>query len=439
MIERAVGVMIAAPTPWTTRAASSAAGDQASPHIERRGREEQDTGHEQAPAPEQVGRPSSEQEQAAEGERVGAQHPLQALLGEAEVRLDRGQRHEHDRGVEEHHEEGAAEERKRPPAPGIGCIQHVASTSWCGRDQRVVARLHESSWVVVLDSCQRVVTVTCVDAPSHRPNGRPSGGGGLRSRCCCTAETRSARSSAGSSRARASREAASSSSAVRRGSGSRRCWRTRASERSDMRVLACAGVEAESALPFAALHQLLRPVLRHLEKVPRPQADALRGSAGLGSGSRGRSLSRLPGRPEPAGGGGGAAAAAVPRRRRALAGRRLCRRARVRGTAARGRGDRAAVRRPGRRSARVRCTRAGRATARRARCGCSCRAARSSRGHCALARDSRAAGRGDRRAPARLARAAFDAERGPARRWRAAPHAVARERPARACLPGARA
>ena len=32
MIERAVGVMIAAPAPWTTRAVSSAAGDQASPH-----------------------------------------------------------------------------------------------------------------------------------------------------------------------------------------------------------------------------------------------------------------------------------------------------------------------------------------------------------------------------------------------------------------------
>jgi len=50
---------------------------------------------------------------------------------------------------------------------------------------------------------------------------------------------------------------------------------------SGMQVLACAGVEAESALPFAALHQLLRPVLRHLEKVPRPQADALRGALGL--------------------------------------------------------------------------------------------------------------------------------------------------------------
>jgi ATP/maltotriose-dependent transcriptional regulator MalT len=53
---------------------------------------------------------------------------------------------------------------------------------------------------------------------------------------------------------------------------------------SDMRVLACAGVEAESALPFAALHQLLRPVLRHLEKVPKPQADALRGALGLAAG-----------------------------------------------------------------------------------------------------------------------------------------------------------
>jgi DNA-binding CsgD family transcriptional regulator len=53
---------------------------------------------------------------------------------------------------------------------------------------------------------------------------------------------------------------------------------------SDMRVLACAGVEAESALPFAALHQLLRPGLRHLEKVPRPQADALRGALGLAAG-----------------------------------------------------------------------------------------------------------------------------------------------------------
>jgi DNA-binding CsgD family transcriptional regulator len=51
-----------------------------------------------------------------------------------------------------------------------------------------------------------------------------------------------------------------------------------------MRVLGCSGVEAESALPFAALHQLLRPVLRHLETVPRLQANALEAALGLGAG-----------------------------------------------------------------------------------------------------------------------------------------------------------
>jgi DNA-binding CsgD family transcriptional regulator len=51
-----------------------------------------------------------------------------------------------------------------------------------------------------------------------------------------------------------------------------------------MRVLGCSGVEAESALPFAALHQLLRPVLRHLETVPRLQAKALEAALGLGAG-----------------------------------------------------------------------------------------------------------------------------------------------------------
>jgi ATP/maltotriose-dependent transcriptional regulator MalT len=56
---------------------------------------------------------------------------------------------------------------------------------------------------------------------------------------------------------------------------------------SGMQVLACAGAEAESALPFAALHQLLRPVLDHLEQVPRPQADALQGALGLAAGRGG--------------------------------------------------------------------------------------------------------------------------------------------------------
>jgi DNA-binding CsgD family transcriptional regulator len=51
-----------------------------------------------------------------------------------------------------------------------------------------------------------------------------------------------------------------------------------------MQLLRCVGIESEAQLPFAALHQLLRPVLGHLEKLPGPQARALRAALGLGAG-----------------------------------------------------------------------------------------------------------------------------------------------------------
>jgi DNA-binding CsgD family transcriptional regulator len=54
---------------------------------------------------------------------------------------------------------------------------------------------------------------------------------------------------------------------------------------ADMYVLAARGVESESELPFAALDQLIRPVLRHLEQLPAPQAAALRGALGLEEGA----------------------------------------------------------------------------------------------------------------------------------------------------------
>jgi DNA-binding CsgD family transcriptional regulator len=54
-----------------------------------------------------------------------------------------------------------------------------------------------------------------------------------------------------------------------------------------MRVLWGSGVESESELAFAALHQLVRPVLDHLERLPGPQATALRGAFGLAT-ARGR-------------------------------------------------------------------------------------------------------------------------------------------------------
>jgi DNA-binding CsgD family transcriptional regulator len=49
----------------------------------------------------------------------------------------------------------------------------------------------------------------------------------------------------------------------------------------DMHLLAIRGVQAESELPFAGLHQLIRPALPLLERLPAPQRRALEGALGL--------------------------------------------------------------------------------------------------------------------------------------------------------------
>ena len=55
-----------------------------------------------------------------------------------------------------------------------------------------------------------------------------------------------------------------------------------ARDRADgLRVLGGIGVEAESELPFAGLHQLLWPVLERADELPGPQGAALRGAFGL--------------------------------------------------------------------------------------------------------------------------------------------------------------
>ena len=50
---------------------------------------------------------------------------------------------------------------------------------------------------------------------------------------------------------------------------------------SGMRVLSARGVESEAELPFAGLHQLLRPALPLIDRLPSPQAAALRAALGL--------------------------------------------------------------------------------------------------------------------------------------------------------------
>src|SRR4051794_4863912 len=47
-----------------------------------------------------------------------------------------------------------------------------------------------------------------------------------------------------------------------------------------LRVLTTTGVESTPALPFAGLHELLRPVLAGVEDLPAPQRDALRSAFG---------------------------------------------------------------------------------------------------------------------------------------------------------------
>ena len=50
-------------------------------------------------------------------------------------------------------------------------------------------------------------------------------------------------------------------------------------------VARAAGVQSEMELAFAALHQLLAPMLDRVERLPRPQRDALRTAFGVGTGS----------------------------------------------------------------------------------------------------------------------------------------------------------
>jgi DNA-binding CsgD family transcriptional regulator len=56
---------------------------------------------------------------------------------------------------------------------------------------------------------------------------------------------------------------------------------------TDMCVLTARGVETESNLPFAGLHQLMRSVLHLIGRLPSPQADGLRGALGLADTARG--------------------------------------------------------------------------------------------------------------------------------------------------------
>ena len=71
-------------------------------------------------AAEQVGHPAAQEQEAAVGEDVAVDHPLQALLAEAEIVLDRRQGDIQDRGVEHVHELDETEQHQDRDAPPGG-------------------------------------------------------------------------------------------------------------------------------------------------------------------------------------------------------------------------------------------------------------------------------------------------------------------------------
>ena len=111
-IESAAGEMMAAPRPCTARARDQRRLAPREPRDERGDREHDQAREEKAPPPEQVGGAAAEEQEPAEDERVGADHPLEVLLGEPEIDLDGGQRDVHDRDIQDDHELDRAQERQ---------------------------------------------------------------------------------------------------------------------------------------------------------------------------------------------------------------------------------------------------------------------------------------------------------------------------------------
>ena len=74
------------------------------------------------------------------------------------------------------------------------------------------------------------------------------------------------------------------------GAGKSALLKYAAKQAEGMAVLRAVGIEAEVELAFAGLHQLLRPVQRHVASLPGPQAAALRAAFGLETGEHDRFL-----------------------------------------------------------------------------------------------------------------------------------------------------
>ena len=103
----------------------------------RGGGEAEQPGDERPLAAEEVAEAPAEQQERAEGERVGRDDPLAQVVGEAEVALGRGQRDVHDGHVEHDHELGDAEHGEDEPGPRRAEVVGGGHAGMTSRDAHV--------------------------------------------------------------------------------------------------------------------------------------------------------------------------------------------------------------------------------------------------------------------------------------------------------------
>jgi len=119
--DRADGTSSAANAPWQARGYQHGEVDRGAANSRHHGEAGQADQERDLPA-QQVGQPSAEQQQAAEPQRVGGDHPLPVRGGEVERVLCGRQRDVHHRDVEDHHQLRQADHAQDEPAPVPGAV-----------------------------------------------------------------------------------------------------------------------------------------------------------------------------------------------------------------------------------------------------------------------------------------------------------------------------
>ena len=95
----------------------------------RRGGEAHHADDQHPLAPKHVREPAAEQQQPAEGQRIGGHHPLPVRIGERQVMLGGRQRDVHHGGVQHHHQLGQADNAQDQPAT-VRLLVGVGRSRW---------------------------------------------------------------------------------------------------------------------------------------------------------------------------------------------------------------------------------------------------------------------------------------------------------------------